>query len=204
MLFRSVPGTAGPVPRGNAGRVDASWAADTASRAAIPLRAVLGYAGAELALRSEAPACRLGWATLAAIGNLESGHGTHAGSALDGFGVARPAILGPDLDGTIYDAVEDTDSGAGDGSASVDRAMGPMQFIPATWARWGADGDGDGAADPQQIDDAALAAGRYLCNYGDLSDPSDWRRAVFAYNHVDAYVDAVAAAANVYAEAATG
>ncbi len=59
-------------------------------------------------------------------------------------------------------------------------------------------------ADPQQIDDAALAAARYLCHYGDLSDEATWRRAIFAYNHVESYVDAVADAAHDYAERARG
>ena len=46
---------------------------------------------------------------------------------------------------------------------------------------------------------ASLAAGRYLCEYGDLSDAASWRRAVFAYNHVESYVNAVADAARDYA-----
>jgi membrane-bound lytic murein transglycosylase B len=77
--------------------------------------------------------------------------------------------------------------------------VGPLQFIPSTWHRWGADGSGDGVADPQQIDDASLAAARYLCHYGDLTDAATWRTAVFAYNHVESYVDSVAATANQYA-----
>lgn len=189
---------------GNAASVDPAWATEQAARTGIPIRALFGYAGAELAMRSEAPGCRIGWTTLAAIGNLESGHGTHAGSALDAGGVARPAILGPELDGGDYERIDDTDGGAMDGTAATDRAVGPMQFIPSTWAEWGADGSGDGIADPQQIDDAALAAARYLCHSGDLSDAGTWRTAVYSYNHVDAYVGAVAEAANEYASRARG
>ena len=37
--------------------------------------------------------------------------------------------------------------------------MGPLQFLPSTWDRWAADGDGDGVADPQDLDDAALRRG---------------------------------------------
>ncbi|WP_448811395.1 lytic transglycosylase domain-containing protein [Agromyces bauzanensis] len=190
--------------RGNAASVDPAWASEQAARIGIPLRALLGYAGAELAMRTEAPGCRIGWSTLAAIGNLESGHGTHAGSALDVAGVARPAIFGPELDGGDYERIDDTDGGRIDGTAATDRAVGPMQFIPSTWAEWGADGNGDGVADPQQIDDAALAAAGYLCHSGDLSDAAVWRTAVYSYNHVDAYVDAVADAANEYASRARG
>ncbi|MEB0003469.1 lytic transglycosylase domain-containing protein [Cryobacterium sp. 10S3] len=184
---------------GNAALVDADWAARVAAATGIPRRAMLGYAGASLALAAEQPGCRLGWSTLAGLGNIESGHGTHAGSALGTDGTARPGIFGPALDGSDFAAMSDTDGGAWDGSAAWDRAVGPLQFIPATWQRWGADGNRDGVDDPQQIDDAALAAGRYLCNYGDLALPDRWRAAVFAYNHVDSYVTAVAGYANTYA-----
>ena len=187
------------LPTGNAALVDADWAARVAAATGIPVRALLGYAGASLALAAEHPDCRLGWSTLAGLGNIESGHGTHAGSALGTDGTARPGIFGPALDGSDFAAMNDTDGGAWDGSAQWDRAVGPLQFIPATWQRWGADGNRDGVNDPQQIDDAALAAGRYLCNYGDLALPERWRAAIFAYNHVDSYVTAVAGYANTYA-----
>lgn len=191
-------------PLGNADRVDPDWTHEVAVRTGIPPRALAGYGGAELAIADEAPGCRLRWSMLAALGGLESGHGTHAGSVLDETGTARPAILGPDLDGTAYDRIDDTDRGVLDGSDRVDRATGPMQFIPSTWQAWGADGNGDATADPQQIDDASLAAGRYLCSHGDLADPATWRRAVLAYNHVDSYADSVTDAAAAYAELAHG
>ena len=184
---------------GNAALADPAWATRVAQTADIPVRAVLGYAGASLALAAEQPGCDLGWTTRAALGDVESGHGTHDGSAPGADGTARPGIFGPALDGSAFAAMSDTDRGTWDGQAEWDRAVGPLQFIPATWQRWGADGNGDGVSDPQQIDDAALAAGRYLCHYGELSRPDRWRAAVFAFNHVDSYVNAVAATANSYA-----
>jgi hypothetical protein len=69
-------------------------------------------------------------------------------------------------------------------------AQGPMQFIPSTWAAFGEGGD---VHDPR---DAILAAGRYLAASG---GPDDMRAAVFAYNHSDAYVDAVGRYASVIA-----
>ena len=53
-----------------------------------------------------------------------------------------------------------------------------------------------------ELDDAALAAGRMLCSYGDLSRVDRWRAAIYGYNHVDSYVDAVASAANAIAAGA--
>ncbi len=76
-----------------------------------------------------------------------------------------------------------------------------MQFIPSTWEQWGADGDGDGTADPNDIDDAAYAAARYLCADGnDLASSIGWSGSVFSYNHSSTYVAAVHAAATAYAE----
>ena len=61
---------------------------------------------------------------------------------------------------------------------------------------WGGDGDGDGVADPQDLDDAAYAAGRYLCaDGGDLAEGPAWQAAVFSYNHAASYVAAVYAVA---------
>ncbi|ERK61269.1 hypothetical protein N136_04857, partial [Leifsonia aquatica ATCC 14665] len=170
----------------------------------IPGRAVLAYAGAATAIAAKDPGCRLGWSTLAGLGAVESHHGTIGGSAPQGDGTVQPPILGPRLDGTDYAAIDDTDGGRVDGDPRWDRAVGPFQFLPSTWEQWGADGSGDGVADPQQLDDAALAAGRYLCSSGDLSQPASWRDAIFAYNQLDSYVDAVAAAANAAAASARG
>src|SRR4029079_7071275 len=113
----------------------------------------------------------------------------------------RPRIYGPLLDGTgKWGAFGDTDGGRLDGNRRWERSVRPMQFMPSTWSMWGADGNHDGHADPQQIDDAALAAAHYLCAAGgDLSQVPNLHRAVYAYNHDHAYVRAVLSVAAHYA-----
>lgn len=180
-------------------RVNEEWLASVATATGIPVRALSAYASADLTVDAEQPACGLGWNTVAAIGWIESGHGSHGGSALDAGGYPAPAIRGLALNGAGVAAIRDTDGGVLDGDNAWDRAVGPMQFIPDTWSRWGADGNGDGYADPNQIDDAALATARYLCASGNVSTADDWRAAVHSYNHSDQYVADVAATANLYA-----
>ena len=71
---------------------------------------------------------------------------------------------------------------------------------PATWARYGADGNGDGVRDPHQLDDAALAAARYLCADGrDTATGEGWWDGVLAYNRSVDYARLVWAAADRYA-----
>lgn len=193
-----------PAPTGSGSAVselaDAAWVERVAAAASIPERALAAYAGAALQVDAELPGCHLGWNTLAAIGLVESDHGTTGGATLGADGTTVPAILGPVLDGTGGHAtITDTDSGALDGDQVYDRAVGPMQFLPGSWARWAADGNGDGVSDPQNIDDAALAAGRYLCDSGDLADPDTWVAAIAAYNDTVEYNNTIADAADTYA-----
>ncbi|HEY8373786.1 MAG TPA: lytic murein transglycosylase, partial [Pseudonocardiaceae bacterium] len=80
-----------------------------------------------------------------------------------------------------------------------------MQFIPSTWAQWAADGDGDGKADPQDLDDAALAAARYLCaGNRDLGTGKGWWAAVMSYNNSVEYAQKVFGLADTYARASIG
>jgi hypothetical protein len=67
-------------------------------------------------------------------------------------------------------------------------AVGWMQFMPATWRAYGVDANEDGRTDPYNPVDAIFAAARYLKAADYDEDP---RRAIFAYNHADWYVDSV-------------
>lgn len=178
---------------------DPGWIATTAEAAGIPPRALAAYAGAALRVSHTDPSCGLGWNTLAAIGHVETEHGTIGGGRIDDDGVARPRIVGIALDGTRSARISDTDGGALDGDPEWDRAVGPMQFIPSTWESAGRDGDGDGRADIDQIDDAALSAAEYLCRSGRLATTAGWIAAVHAYNADADYNRRVAEAAAFYA-----
>jgi murein DD-endopeptidase MepM/ murein hydrolase activator NlpD len=67
-------------------------------------------------------------------------------------------------------------------------AMGWMQFIPSSWKSFGVDANSDGKKDPYNPVDAIFAAARYLKAAG---ADTDLRKAIFAYNHADWYVDSV-------------
>lgn len=182
--------------------VDPDWAEQTSASTGIPLRALQAYAGAALLMGEEEPECGLGWNTLAAIGAVESHHGTVHGAFIRDDGYPSSRIVGVALTGEGFAHIPDTDGGHLDGDTTWDRAVGPMQFIPSTWRQWSADGNGDGNADPQQIDDAVLAAARYLCFTGnDLSDPDNWVAAVTSYNHSIEYNNHVADVAQDYKDA---
>ena len=129
-------------------------------------------------------------ALLAAIGQIESG--SAGGRKIGSDHLVQPGIFGPLLDGGPFAVIRDTVGGRYDGDSEWDRAVGPMQFIPSTWATSGVDGDGDKKADPQNVYDAAHSAAGYLCNHGrDLSKQSDLRAAIWAYNQSTEYVAAV-------------
>jgi hypothetical protein len=67
-------------------------------------------------------------------------------------------------------------------------AKGWMQFMDATWEKYGVDADGNGETDVDDPDDAIHGAANYLRASG---APEDWYDAIFAYNHADWYVQKV-------------
>lgn len=177
---------------------DPAWVTRVSADSGVPERALRAYAGADLRMRQESD-CAVGWNTLAGIGRIESHHGTIDGGQIDADGRVSDDIVGIALDGTDTAKIADTDDGELDGDADWDRAVGPMQFIPQTWAQWSADGNGDGVEDPQQIDDAALAAARYLCHEREgLENSTTWISAIRSYNDSADYQTQVASAASEY------
>ncbi|HEV2782753.1 MAG TPA: lytic murein transglycosylase [Actinophytocola sp.] len=195
----AVPFTAGAAPAA------ADWAGRLAGKTDIPERTLRAYAVAEAEMVARAPGCRLSWATLAGVGRAESHHGRINGTDVAEDGQLSRPIIGVALDGSPgVRAIRDTDNGRLDGDPEWDRAVGHMQFLPSTWTRWAVRASGDGQPpDPQNVDDAALTAARYLCaSGGNLATGKGWWKAVLTYNASVAYGRDVFSAADAYARAA--
>jgi hypothetical protein len=171
----------------------------------IPITALTAYQNAEAREAERTPSCGLTWPLLAGIGRVESDHGRFAGAVLHSDGLSIPRVIGIPLNGHGTALIRDTDNGVLDGDTVYDRAVGPMQFIPSTWAGWGVDANGDGVRDPFNIFDAAAAAADYLCAAGrDLTTTHGQVQAILSYNYSWDYVSMVMGLEKVYASGAVG
>lgn len=135
----------------------------------------------------------LPWQVLAAIGFIESRHAQ--GRADPRTGDVNPPIVGPALDGT-NGTTRIPDATSPDGWA---HALGPMQFLGSTWARWGRlapERPANAVASVQNAWDSIYSAADYLCNGAGAI--SDLRAAILRYNPSDDYVAAVLAKARAY------
>ncbi len=181
-------------------QVDTVWLDDVAELTGIPRRALVGYAGAEIATAQSRPECGIRWSTLAGIGYVESRHGQIFDGMINESGTVSPPVFGVALDGTRFDAIPDTDAGLIDGDTEWDRAVGPMQLLPETWRSWHVDANADGTEDPQNIDDAAVAAANYLCRAAvEVMSVDGWTASIRSYNSAESYRVAVLRAADQYA-----
>jgi len=78
-------------------------------------------------------------------------------------------------------------------------AMGYCQFLPSSLQRCGVAANGTGPVDLFTHDDAILSIACYLHKSGfNINNRATWRRAVYSYNHSDAYVDTVLTLASWY------
>jgi hypothetical protein len=107
----------------------------------------------------------------------------------------------PGLSWTVLAAIGQIESADGQNiGPSAAGALGPMQFLPSTWASWGIDGFGDtGVPDVMNPFDAVPSAARLLCADGATSGGNGLRQAIFDYNHANWYVNEVLTLAAEYA-----
>jgi len=107
----------------------------------------------------------------------------------------------PGLSWTVLAAIGQIESADGQNlGPSTAGALGPMQFLPSTWAAWGIDGFGDtGPPNIMNPFDAVPSAARLLCADGATDGGAGLRQAIFDYNHADWYVDEVLTLAAEYA-----
>jgi hypothetical protein len=124
--------------------------------------------------------------------------GRRPGSYLDLYHQAAGTC--PGLSWTVLAAIGQIESSHGrNAGPSSAGALGPMQFLPATWRAYGVDGDGDHRADIMNPYDAVPSAARYLCANGAGRGGQALYNAVFRYNHADWYVQSVLNLARAYA-----
>ena len=182
--------------------------AELAGRALI-VKVAAAFAAMAAVFAGGAVVVALWWASAAGAGGLRCEGGTNvvplgqgvapaelvplfeAAASRYGLGARGPAILA---------ALTKVESGFGQNMGpSSAGAVGWTQFMPATWRAYGVDANGDGRRDPFTAADAIHSSARYLRASG---APGDWRRALFAYNHADWYVDKVLAEAEAVAAVA--
>ncbi len=159
----------------------AAWATRVSRATGISQRALEAYANAHAVMAATHPSCHITWVTLAGIAEVESQHGTIGGRTLLPDGRPSAPIIGPALDGANANRViADTDGGLLDGDKVWDHAVGALPVHPVHLGEVaGRDAHGDGMTDPQNIDNAALAAAQYLCaDNHNLATGDDWLRAV--------------------------
>jgi len=113
---------------------------------------------------------------------------------------ASAAQYCPGLSWTVLAAIGQIESADGTNvGPSTAGALGPMQFLPSTWARWGIDAFGQtGPPNVMNPYDAVPSAARLLCADGAAAGGSSLSNAIFDYNHANWYVREVLALAAQY------
>lgn len=166
----------------------------------IPRGVFPAYRRATANLAVVRPNCGLTWPLLAGVGKVESDHAS--GGRVDVAGTTRGKILGPVLNGRSGNGrITDSDKGRYDGDPTWDRAVGPMQIIPQVWDEFGADGNGDGFRNPNNVYDAVTTVAVVLCSEGDdLKQPRDLVAALLRYQHSKDFVATVLKWMRVYSK----
>src|SRR3954451_14037727 len=166
----------------------------------IPRGVFPAYRRATANLAVVRPNCGLTWPLLAGIGKVESAHASRG--RVDVAGTTRGRILGPVLNGRHGNGrITASDKGRYDADTTWDRAVGPMQIIPQVWDEFGADGNGDGSRNPNNVYDAVTTVAVVLCAQGDdLKRPRDLVSALLRYQHSKDFVATVLKWMRVYSK----
>lgn len=102
------------------------------------------------------------------------------------------------LDWSVLAAIHYEERRHGTGPATSSKgAQGPMQFLRSTFKSYRVDGDGDGRARINDLEDAVFSAANLLCANG-AGDRERLSDAIWTYNHSDSYVARVLARARRY------
>lgn len=174
-----------PAPPDAGGEFE-SWVDKTSGWLNIPKRAMRSYAQATVTLNKQLPNCHMSWVTLAGVGKQTTDH-ARAGGALAADGKTAKPIGNVELRDFFGKTV------------SKSAARGPMQLTSAQWNRYGTSATGSGDGDPENFDDAVLAAGKALCAGGlDLAKGDDWWQAAGRINDAPLFLHRVLATATVY------
>lgn len=75
-------------------------------------------------------------------------------------------------------------------------AFGISQFIPSSFVRWAVDGNNDGLYNLFDVEDAIFSAANYLAKHGYGPTEEQKRKALYAYNHSNTYVNTIMLLAN--------
>ncbi|WP_168798422.1 lytic transglycosylase domain-containing protein, partial [Nocardioides sp.] len=163
---------------------------------AAPIVAVMAYQRAAAIINATVP-CRLDWLVLAAIARVESNHGRGADLShrITRAGRITPALVDRPLNGKQgRGRLSDTDRGRLDLNQRWDAPIGPLGFLPTIWAKVAVDADNDATRNPQDLDDAALAAAVLLCaGEGTLAKARPLREALASFHRAPGFVRTVLA-----------
>jgi hypothetical protein len=175
------------------------------SKLTAQVQAILGPSGRMESLRAQqlpapAPAKGSGPGAGKGAGTGASGSGGTPTTYLQLFQESAARYC-PGLPWTVLAAIGQIESadGTNEGPSSAG-ALGPMQFLPSTWATWGIDGFGQtGTPNIMNPYDAVPSAARLLCADGAARGGAALSSAIFSYNHAEWYVREVLALARAYA-----
>jgi Transglycosylase SLT domain len=150
--------------------------------------------------------------TIDLAGELPASTGSSSGTSGSAYSGGQPASYiqlfqasakdyCPGLSWTVLAAIGQIESGDGANEGpSTAGALGPMQFLPSTWATWGIDAFGQtGKPNVMNPYDAVPSAARLLCADGAAAGGQSLANAIFDYNHAEWYVREVLALAAEYA-----